>query len=56
MPAGIQHGGVGLKKGVYAVVESSVKEEDEAELAKSDLFIPYYKPVSYTHLTLPTKA
>ena len=31
--------------------------DPETFIARDDLrYVPYYKPVSYTHLTLPTKA
>ena len=41
----LQHGGIRLKNGVYAVVESTELEDDDVELKKSDLFVPYIKHV-----------
>ena len=34
-----------MKDGVYAVVECSVLKEDEDELRRSDLFVPFMKTV-----------
>ena len=36
----IQHGGIDLKDGVYAVVESAKYDTDTAETTKSNLFMP----------------
>ena len=55
LPAGPQHGGAGLKKVVCAVVESSLKEEDEVELAKSDPFVPCYKQVDDLDSDIPRR-
>ncbi len=41
----LKYGGIDLKDGVYAVVECSVLEEDEDELRRSDLFVPFMKTV-----------
>ena len=43
---GFQYGGVWLKNTTYAVVESSVIEDNEEELGKSDLFVPILKEVA----------
>ena len=39
----VQHGGIVLKDGVYAVVESASVEGDPTELGRSDLFTPIAK-------------
>ena len=41
----LEHGGVALRKGVYAVVEASQYENNEAEIKRSDLFVPLLKDV-----------
>ena len=41
----INHGGIQVKDGVYAVVESTELETDETELKRSDLFVPWLKLV-----------
>ena len=41
----IQYGGITLKKGTYAVVETSELEENEEELGKSDLMVPIRKDI-----------
>lgn len=42
----IQHGGITLKAGTYAVVEVSVYEEDDEEKRQSELFVPLMKTVA----------
>ena len=42
----INHGGINVKDGVYAVVESAQLENDENELKRSDLFVPIRKSVT----------
>jgi len=42
---GVYHGGVRLKNGVYAVVESSTYETDPEQIKVSDLFTPLLKDV-----------
>lgn len=42
----VEYGGIKLKDGVYGVVESAELEEDDEELKRSDLFIPYLKSVA----------
>ena len=43
--ASIQYGGVVLKNCVYAVVESATVEDDDEEVKKADLLVPYLKEV-----------
>jgi hypothetical protein len=50
MPKGsgrLEFGGIQLKDGVYAVVEEAVID-DESELGRSDLFVPYLKRMDET--------
>ena len=49
MPRGknaIMHGGILLKDGVFAVVETVTLEENEDEIARSDLMVPVLKDVA----------
>ena len=49
MPRGqhtINHGGIALKDGVYAVVETVTLEEDNHEIGRSDLMMPVRKDVA----------
>ena len=52
MPTGrntLHHGGVALKKGTYAVVETAVADSDDDLIRSSDLLTPYIKSdVSFT--------
>ena len=41
----IEHGGIEVKRGTYAVLESATYDERDTEKAKSDLFIPIKKEV-----------
>jgi hypothetical protein len=41
----LHYGGITLKKGTYAVVETSELEENEQELGKSDLMVPIRKDI-----------
>jgi hypothetical protein len=41
----LQYGGITLKEGTYAVVETSELEENEQELGKSDLMVPIRKDI-----------
>ncbi len=43
----LEHGGVQLKDGVYAVVECATLETDEAEIGRSDLMMPIDKEVDF---------
>ena len=36
----LKYGGIDLKPGMFAVVENAVYSTDEAEIAKSELFVP----------------
>ncbi len=51
----IQHGGITLKAGTYAVVEVSVYEEDDEEKRQSELFVPLMKTVAAKEDGLVTK-
>jgi hypothetical protein len=51
----IQHGGITLKAGTYAVVEASVYEEDDEEKRQSELFVPLMKTVAAKEDGLVTK-
>ena len=49
MPTGqnaLYHGGIPLKDGTYAVVETTTLQEDEDEIGKSDLMMPVMKEVT----------
>ena len=39
----IEHGGITLENGTFAVVESSTWVEDQEEVLLSDLFVPLFK-------------
>jgi hypothetical protein len=51
LPIGVgsrmEHGGIQLKDGVYAVVEYATLETDEAEIGRSDLMMPIEKEVKF---------
>ena len=42
----VEFGGIRLENGTYAVVESTVRCEDQAQITASDLFVPYQKDVA----------
>ena len=46
--AGLQFGGIDIKNGTYAVVESAFLCGSEKERAMSDIFVPYQKEVAST--------
>ena len=55
VPNGIHHGGIAVRDGVYAVVESSHLDTDQYELGKSDLFVPFYKDVHDAESEVPRR-